>query len=78
LNSAIFQRLIFWLYLHFTQTLFENLNSIVRLPISDSTYSMGVSICEFVHKFRHRTLQLVKLLLLQKRVCFAKLDSVFW
>jgi hypothetical protein len=30
---------------------------------------LGTSLRELVHKFRHRTLTLVKMMMLQKRVC---------
>jgi hypothetical protein len=38
-------------------------------PVPDSTLYTGISLRELINKFKQRTLQLFKLMLLQKRVC---------
>ncbi|KAI8914635.1 transport protein Avl9-domain-containing protein [Gorgonomyces haynaldii] len=51
-------------------TLYENLNASIRFPFADTQLYMGFSLRELVYKFRLKTLQLVKLILLQKRILF--------
>ncbi|KAJ1562779.1 late secretory pathway protein avl9, partial [Cladochytrium tenue] len=51
------------------ETLYASLQSIEH-PISDSTLYTGISLREVVNKFKQKTLQLFKLLLLEKRVLF--------
>eukprot|EP00842_Homolaphlyctis_polyrhiza_P005943 jgi/Hompol1/634/HPOL_004247-RA len=51
-------------------TLYENLDASVRMPFTDATLHMGISLRELIYKFRQKTLQLVKLLLLGKRILF--------
>jgi hypothetical protein len=41
----------------------------LRAVLTCSVYDLGTSLRELVHKFRHRTLTLVKMMMLQKRVC---------
>lgn len=75
------------------QNLFENLNATIRMPITDATLFMGIcavisgiSLRELVFKFKQKTLQLFKLLLLGKRVRSTltlgnkklRLDTVLW
>ena len=50
------------------ENLFDNLNGSVRMPLSDATLFMGLSLRELIFKFKQKTLQLFKLLLLGKRV----------
>ncbi|KAH6581903.1 hypothetical protein BASA61_008791 [Batrachochytrium salamandrivorans] len=49
-------------------TLYENLDASVRMPFTDSLLYTGISLRELLFKFRHKTLQFVKLLLLGKRL----------
>ncbi|OAJ43211.1 hypothetical protein, variant 2 [Batrachochytrium dendrobatidis JEL423] len=49
-------------------TLYENLDTSVKMPFADNTLYSGISLRELLFKFRHKTLQLVKLLLLRKRI----------
>nr|KAJ3419731.1 late secretory pathway protein avl9 [Polyrhizophydium stewartii] len=51
-------------------TLYENLENSVYSPYTDTILYAGISLRELIFKFRHKTLQLVKLLLLGKRVLF--------
>ncbi|KAH9270273.1 hypothetical protein BASA83_007612 [Batrachochytrium salamandrivorans] len=51
-------------------TLYENLDASVRMPFTDSLLYTGISLRELLFKFRHKTLQFVKLLLLGKRSGF--------
>ncbi|KAI8924267.1 transport protein Avl9-domain-containing protein [Entophlyctis helioformis] len=51
-------------------TLYESLDLSVRMPFTDATLYMGISLRELLFKFRHKTLQLLKLLILGKRVLF--------
>ncbi|CAO3612613.1 unnamed protein product [Mucor hiemalis] len=50
--------------------LYNNLNSTFYGPIDDSTLYMGTSLRELVYKFKSKTLMLLKLLLLEKRLLF--------
>ncbi|KAL0140934.1 transport protein Avl9-domain-containing protein [Mucor lusitanicus] len=50
--------------------LYNNLNGTFHGPIDDSTLYMGTSLRELVYKFKSKTLMLLKLLLLEKRVLF--------
>ena len=50
--------------------LYDNLAVTIKFPISDGMLFMGLSVREFVYKFKQKTLQLVKLLLLGKRILF--------
>lgn len=50
------------------QNFYDNLNSTHRGPIDDPTLYMGTSLRELLQKFRSKTLTLIKLLLLEKRV----------
>ncbi|KAI8054815.1 transport protein Avl9-domain-containing protein [Thamnidium elegans] len=50
--------------------LYNNLNSTFYGPIDDSTLYMGTSLRELVYKFKSKTLILLKLLLLEKRLLF--------
>ncbi|KAJ3303721.1 late secretory pathway protein avl9 [Kappamyces sp. JEL0829] len=56
--------------LEIIDNLYENLNSTIRLPISDATLFMGLSLRELIYKFKQKALQLFKLVLLGKRVLF--------
>ncbi|KAI9488955.1 transport protein Avl9-domain-containing protein [Zychaea mexicana] len=49
---------------------YRNLQSTYRGPIDDSTLYMGTSLRELLHKFKSKTLMLLKLLLLEKRILF--------
>ncbi|GAB5590512.1 hypothetical protein Unana1_05412 [Umbelopsis nana] len=49
---------------------YDNLNSTHRGPIDDPTLYMGTSLRELLQKFRSKTLTLIKLLLLEKRILF--------
>ncbi|KAG1178027.1 hypothetical protein G6F70_000019 [Rhizopus microsporus] len=50
--------------------LYSSLNNTFYGPIDDSTLYMGTSLRELVYKFRSKTLMLLKLLLLEKRILF--------
>ncbi|SAM04076.1 hypothetical protein [Absidia glauca] len=50
--------------------LYNNLTSTFCGPIDDSTLYMGTSLRELLHKFKSKTLVLLKLLLLEKRILF--------
>ncbi|CDS09209.1 hypothetical protein LRAMOSA10569 [Lichtheimia ramosa] len=50
--------------------LYHNLKMTYRGRIDDSTLYMGTSLRELVHKFKSKTLVLLKLLLLEKRMLF--------
>ncbi|KAI8640104.1 transport protein Avl9-domain-containing protein [Parasitella parasitica] len=50
--------------------LYNNLNGTFHGPIDDSTLYMGTSLRELVYKFKSKTLMLLKILLLEKRVLF--------
>ncbi|KAI8141594.1 transport protein Avl9-domain-containing protein [Fennellomyces sp. T-0311] len=50
--------------------LYHNLQTTYRGPIDDSTLYMGTSLRELLHKFKSKTLVLLKLLLLEKRILF--------
>lgn len=56
--------------LEIIDNLYENLSGSIKMPISDAMLHMGVSLREFIFKFRQKALQLFKLLLLGKRVLF--------
>ncbi|KAI9278184.1 transport protein Avl9-domain-containing protein [Phascolomyces articulosus] len=49
---------------------YRNLQSTYHGPIDDSTLYMGTSLRELLHKFKSKTLMLLKLLLLEKRILF--------
>ncbi|KAI7852856.1 AVL9/DENND6 domain-containing protein [Circinella umbellata] len=49
---------------------YHNLQSTYHGPIDDSTLYMGTSLRELIHKFKSKTLILLKLLLLEKRILF--------
>ncbi|PVG01634.1 hypothetical protein CPB86DRAFT_773208 [Serendipita vermifera] len=49
---------------------FATLESSLRTQLTESGFYMGTSIRELVHTFRHRTLNLVKALMLQRRIVF--------
>ncbi|KAG2174103.1 hypothetical protein INT43_004123 [Umbelopsis isabellina] len=49
---------------------YDNLNSTHLGPIDDPTLYMGTSLRELLQKFRSKTLTLVKLLLLEKKILF--------
>jgi Transport protein Avl9 len=55
------------------ENLYDNLNGSLRLPLSDATLFMGLSLRELIFKFKQKTLQLFKLLLLGKRVIMSLL-----
>ncbi|CAO3596008.1 unnamed protein product [Absidia cylindrospora] len=50
--------------------LYNNLTNTFCGPIDDSTLYMGTSLRELLHKFKSKTLILLKLLLLEKRILF--------
>ncbi|KAI8096783.1 transport protein Avl9-domain-containing protein [Halteromyces radiatus] len=50
--------------------LYNNLTNTFCGPIDDSTLYMGTSLRELLHKFKYKTLILLKLLLLEKRILF--------
>jgi hypothetical protein len=50
------------------KTLYQNLTSSIKAYPSDHTLYMGMSLRETIHKFKHKLLILLKLLLLEKRV----------
>ncbi|ORZ09801.1 AVL9/DENND6 domain-containing protein [Absidia repens] len=50
--------------------LYNNLTNTFCGPIDDSTLYMGTSLRELLHKFKSKTLVLLKLLLLEKRILF--------
>ncbi|ORZ00136.1 transport protein Avl9-domain-containing protein [Syncephalastrum racemosum] len=50
--------------------LYQNLTQTFRGPIDDSTLYMGTSLRELLYKFKNKTLTLLKLLLLEKRILF--------
>ena len=50
--------------------LYDNLVTTIKYPISDAMLFMGLSVRELVYTFKQKTLQLVKLLLLGKRIMF--------
>ncbi|KAI8329319.1 transport protein Avl9-domain-containing protein [Chlamydoabsidia padenii] len=50
--------------------LYNNLTNTFCGPIDDSTLYMGTSLRELLHKFKTKTLILLKLLLLEKRILF--------
>ncbi|ORY53152.1 hypothetical protein BCR33DRAFT_815239, partial [Rhizoclosmatium globosum] len=52
------------------ETLYTSLTMSIHGPISDSTLYSGISLRELVNKFKQKTLQLFKLLFLEKRVLF--------
>ncbi|KAJ3141914.1 late secretory pathway protein avl9 [Physocladia obscura] len=52
------------------ETLYASLDVSMHRPISDSTLYSGISLRELVNTFKQKTLQLFKLLLLEKRVLF--------
>ncbi|KAJ3205417.1 Unconventional myosin-Ie [Entophlyctis luteolus] len=52
------------------ETLLTSLEMSLQSPIPDSTLYSGISLRELVNKFKQKTLQLLKLLLLEKRVLF--------
>ncbi|KAI9342940.1 transport protein Avl9-domain-containing protein [Obelidium mucronatum] len=52
------------------ETLYTSLNMSIGTHVSDSTLYSGISLRELVNKFKQKTLQLFKLLLLEKRVLF--------
>ncbi|KAI8913023.1 transport protein Avl9-domain-containing protein [Powellomyces hirtus] len=56
--------------LEILETLYDNLVSSVSGYIPDSTLYMGISLRELIYKFRQKTLQLYKLLFLEKRILF--------
>ncbi|CAE6455141.1 unnamed protein product [Rhizoctonia solani] len=47
---------------------YHSLEKSLRSQLTESSLYMGTSLRELVHKFRHRTLTLLKLLMLQKRI----------
>ncbi|KAJ1310000.1 hypothetical protein OPQ81_006756 [Rhizoctonia solani] len=49
---------------------YHSLEKSLRSQLTESSLYMGTSLRELVHKFRHRTLTLLKLLMLQKRIMF--------
>lgn len=49
---------------------YSSLQLSMRGAISETTFHMGTSLRELIHKFRGKTLVLLKLLLLQKRLMF--------
>ncbi|CAO3609522.1 unnamed protein product [Cunninghamella blakesleeana] len=50
--------------------LYNNLTNTIRGPIDDSTLYMGTSLRELLHKFKAKTLILLKLLLLERKILF--------
>ncbi|KAI8588358.1 transport protein Avl9-domain-containing protein [Geranomyces variabilis] len=56
--------------LEILETLYDNLVKSVSGYIPDTTLYMGISLRELIHKFRQKTLQLYKLLFLEKRILF--------
>lgn len=66
---------VFFAQRDFTQTailvdFYASLQLSMRGQISETTFHMGTSLRELVHRFRGKTLVLLKLLLLQKRLMF--------
>ncbi|CAE6518577.1 unnamed protein product [Rhizoctonia solani] len=49
---------------------YHSLEKSLRSQLTESSLYMGTSLRELLHKFRHRTLTLLKLLMLQKRIMF--------
>lgn len=49
---------------------YASLQLSMRGAISETTFQMGTSLRELIHKFRNKTLVLLKLLLLQKKIMF--------
>ncbi|KAF8610331.1 hypothetical protein BDV93DRAFT_430053 [Ceratobasidium sp. AG-I] len=49
---------------------YHSLEKGLRSQLTESGLYMGTSLRELVHKFRHRTLTLLKLMMLQKRIMF--------
>ncbi|KAH7340653.1 transport protein Avl9-domain-containing protein [Rhizoctonia solani] len=49
---------------------YHSLEKSLRSQLTESSLYMGTSLRELVHKFRHRTLTLLKLMMLQKRIMF--------
>ncbi|QRW14942.1 Late Secretory pathway protein AVL9 [Ceratobasidium sp. AG-Ba] len=49
---------------------YHSLEKGLRSQLTESGLYMGTSLRELIHKFRHRTLTLLKLLMLQKRIMF--------
>ncbi|KAI8622135.1 AVL9/DENND6 domain-containing protein, partial [Chytriomyces sp. MP71] len=52
------------------ETMFTSLNNSVVGPVPDTILYAGISLRELVNKFKQKTLQLFKLMLLEKRILF--------
>ncbi|KAH9969823.1 transport protein Avl9-domain-containing protein [Russula dissimulans] len=55
---------------HLLVEFYESLQGSLRSQLTESGLYMGTSLRELVHEFRHRTLVLVKALILQKKILF--------
>lgn len=52
------------------QGFYQSLSASIQGNISDMTFYMGTSLRELVHKFKLKTLVLLKLLLLERKIMF--------
>ncbi|KAF8500783.1 transport protein Avl9-domain-containing protein [Russula emetica] len=55
---------------HLLVEFYESLQATLRSQLTESGLYMGTSLRELVHEFRHRTLVLLKALILQKKILF--------